>query len=42
MKTLALIIKKIIRNMAIMACGSASYWGGYQMKEPENIKKDIK
>ena len=39
-KTLACIIKKISRRMAIMACGTASYYGGYQMKEPNNIMKN--
>lgn len=37
MKKLAKAIKRITKRMAIVACGAASYWGGYQAKEPKNI-----
>lgn len=36
---IAMLIKAFTKNMAIMACGAASTWGGYQMKEPKNIYK---
>ncbi|SFD18618.1 hypothetical protein [Ruminococcus albus] len=38
-KTTAEFIQKIAKHMAIMACGSASHYGGYQTKEPRNIFK---
>ena len=34
---IAKLIEKFSKNMAIMACGAASTWGGYQAKEPKNI-----
>ena len=36
---IAKVIKFITKYMALAACGATSYWGGYQMKEPENIYK---
>lgn len=33
----AKLIEMFAKNMAIMACGAASTWGGYQAKEPKNI-----
>lgn len=32
-------LKAIVKFFALSACGAASYWGAYQMKEPENIYK---
>ena len=36
-KSFAYMIREISKHMAIMACGAASLWGGYQIKEPKNI-----
>lgn len=30
---------KMVKAMAIKACGAASMWGSYQPKEPEALKK---
>ncbi|WP_455268365.1 hypothetical protein [Ruminococcus sp.] len=38
-KCLAKIIKMLTRHTAILACGAASFFGGYQTKEPKNIYK---
>ena len=32
-KRCALALRLISKNMAIMACGAASLWGGYQIKD---------
>lgn len=40
-----LLMKKIVDLcflVAFMAAGSISYWGGYQLEEPENIVNIIK
>lgn len=37
MNKLAEMIQRITKRMAIVACGAASHWGGYQMKESKNI-----
>lgn len=34
---IAYAIREFSKHMAIMACGAASYFGGYQIKEPKNI-----
>ena len=39
------IYKLIIKScfaMAFLAAGSASYWGGYQQKEPEHLDEYLK
>lgn len=36
---LARMLKTVVKFFALAACGATSYWGGYQMKEPENIYK---
>lgn len=33
------MIQKVTKHMAIVACGAASHYGGYQTKEPKNIFK---
>lgn len=33
------MIKIVSRQNAVLACGAASFFGGYQTKEPENIYK---
>ena len=38
-KSVAMIIQKVTKHMAVIACGSASHYGGYQAKEPKNIYK---
>jgi cyclic lactone autoinducer peptide len=38
-KSVAEIIQKVVKHMAVMACGTASHYGGYQAKEPKNIFK---
>lgn len=38
-KSVAGIIEKIAKYMAVSACGAASHYGGYQTKEPKNIYK---
>ncbi len=38
-KLLAEMIQKIAKHTAILACGAASAYGGYQTKEPKNIYK---
>lgn len=38
-KTLAEMIQRFAKHTAILACGSASHYGGYQAKEPKNIYK---
>ena len=38
-KLLAEMIQKIAKHTAILACGAASEYGGYQTKEPKNIYK---
>lgn len=37
--TTAVVIKKIAGKMAMVACGSASFWGMHQIKEPKVYKK---
>ncbi|MGN0602307.1 MAG: AgrD family cyclic lactone autoinducer peptide [Oscillospiraceae bacterium] len=39
MKKAAKMLKMVTKYMALAACGAASFWGGYQMKEPKVIKK---
>ena len=39
MNKIAIFVQKLTKHMAIIACGAASHWGGYQMKEPKNIYK---
>lgn len=36
-KSVAKIIQRVTKHMAVIACGSASHYGGYQIKEPKNI-----
>lgn len=38
-KLLAEMIQKIAKHTAILTCGAASAYGGYQTKEPKNIYK---
>lgn len=38
-RLLAEMIQKIAKHTAIIACGAASMYGGYQAKEPKNIYK---
>lgn len=38
-RLLAEMIQKIAKHTAILACGAASAYGGYQAKEPKNIYK---
>lgn len=38
-KTIAKTIKTFTGHMADAACGAASFWGAYQMKEPKKIRK---
>ena len=40
-KYLAKVIKMLTRHTAILACGAASFFGGYQTKEPKNIYKRL-
>lgn len=39
-KLIAITIQKITKHTAILACGTASAYGGYQAKEPNNIYKN--
>lgn len=36
-KSVAEMIGKFAKHMAVLACGAASHYGGYQAKEPKNI-----
>lgn len=36
-RLLAEMIQKLAKHTAILACGAASAYGGYQTKEPKNI-----
>lgn len=36
-KMIAEMIQKISKHTAILACGAASHYGGYQTREPKNI-----
>ncbi|MBE6837178.1 MAG: cyclic lactone autoinducer peptide [Ruminococcus sp.] len=36
-RIIANLIEMFAKRMAIVACGAASTWGGYQAKEPKNI-----
>lgn len=38
-RVVAEMIQMITRNTAVLACGAASFFGGYQAKEPKNIYK---
>ncbi len=38
-KTTADVVAKIAKMAAKSACGSASWWGIHQPKEPNNLKK---
>lgn len=38
-KAIAKSIGRCAKNMAVLACGAASAFGGYQAKEPKNIFK---
>lgn len=38
-RTLAKMIQRFAKHSAILACGAASMYGGYQAKEPKNIYK---
>ena len=38
-KKIARILKNAAKYFALAACGSAAFWGGYQAKEPANLKK---
>ena len=38
-KMIAEMIQKIAKHTAILACGAASHYGGYQTREPKNIYK---
>lgn len=40
--TLFKIIIRCCFIMATIAAGTASYWGGFQQKEPENMENIIK
>ena len=40
-KLLAEMIQKIAKHTAILACGAASAYGGYQTKEPKNTIQKI-
>ncbi len=35
----AKMLKTVVKFFALSAYGATSFWGGYQMKEPENIYK---
>lgn len=39
MKKIAVIAAKFVKKAAVIAGGQASQWGGYQPKEPKNLKK---
>ncbi|MBQ8790865.1 MAG: cyclic lactone autoinducer peptide [Ruminiclostridium sp.] len=38
-KSIAKTIARVSMSMAKKACGTASYYGTYQPKEPANLKK---
>lgn len=38
-RLVARMIQKFAKHTAILACGAASAYGGYQTKEPKNIYK---